>query len=104
MHFSPQEDHMQTCEFCGSELPNGASFCGYCGRSPSHATDAPTSGMDLRTIQSSPRNMPNPPHGPAFSSPQQANQPWQQGTPSTPNQRDDEEERRKRAALLGLGL
>lgn len=26
------ETAMQKCEFCGSELPNHAHFCGYCGR------------------------------------------------------------------------
>ena len=44
---------MHTCEFCGSEIPDDASFCGECGRAPDKAMEARTmaSGLHMPDVQ-----------------------------------------------------
>src|SRR5947209_5383956 len=39
---------MQNCEFCGSELPGLARFCGNCGRV--NATEEPTAISDVSAL------------------------------------------------------
>src|SRR5438132_14401889 len=38
---------MHTCEFCGSLIPDYASFCGQCGRVPSKAMETRTMASDF---------------------------------------------------------
>ncbi len=96
---------MQACEYCGSDLPDGASFCGYCGRAPSYTTDSPTSGDDLPAINA-PTVVTSGPNNPFYNNNtlQQGEQGWSRENTPPQNQDDEEEGRRKRAALLGLGL
>src|SRR5947207_716687 len=55
---------MQRCEFCGSELPVNARFCGNCGRFLADRTEAVTE----ITYPSAP-GIPDPQTPPLFSSP-----------------------------------
>ena len=55
---------MQRCEFCGSELPVNARFCGNCGHM------LPDSGMTVTDITNPPATgIPDPQTPPLFSSP-----------------------------------
>src|SRR5205807_3244763 len=97
---------MHTCEFCGSLIPDYASFCGQCGRVPSKAMEKRTiaSGfqkpdvqdMDTATIASASGNF-------------QTNSVYNQqsfisNTPTTLLSQEEEEERRRRAAILGMSV
>jgi Viral BACON domain len=121
---------MGTCEYCGADIPDHASFCGRCGQAPSRvtgpnlptrsslppfdarmgdpfATVASPSQLDLPPIANSSQGMSGP------SSPQYQ----RESNPSFPDYHEpepaqmppaisaeEEEERRRRAALLGLGF
>ncbi len=77
---------MQHCQYCGSEFPDSASFCGNCGR-------APASNVALDTASSPLASSPEA-SMPTVGSSQlpQGNQPLE----------EDEEERRRRGAILPL--
>ena len=69
---------MRICQFCGTELPDQAGFCGRCGRTAGHAPEALTSGSGLSTKQ-----FDNTIEGaPTISTPG-----WGEATPDTMNQR-----------------
>jgi Viral BACON domain len=99
---------MHTCEFCGSLIPDYASFCGQCGRVSSKAMETQTMAsdfhmpdvldMDTDTIASGSGNF-------------QTNSAYNQqtvisNTPTTllSQEEEEEEERRRRAAILGMGV
>jgi hypothetical protein len=98
---------MHTCEFCGSLIPDYASFCGQCGRVPSQAMETRTmvsdfqkpdvQDMDTATIASVSGNFqPNLVYN---------QQTFISNTPTTLlSQEEEEEERRRRAAILGMGV
>jgi hypothetical protein len=98
---------MQTCEFCGSLIPEYASFCGQCGRVPSRALETRTmasdfhmpdvQNIDTASIASAKANF-------------QTNSPYNQQSyisnipTNLLSEEEEEEERRRRAALLGMGV
>src|SRR6266702_1335606 len=98
---------MHTCEFCGSLIPDYASFCGQCGRVPSRAMETRTMASDFHmpdvqnfdtvTIASVSGNF-------------QPNSVYNQhsfisNTPTTLlSHEEEEEERRRRAAILGMSV
>ena len=114
---------MYQCEFCGSDLPNDARFCGNCGRLSNSPADGQTRVSDLQLVKGYQRGAPNrisqpgiSPLSPLPSSPSLASAPrWNthsprgdavlldNNTPTTPSS-DEEEEKRRRAAMLGMGL
>src|SRR5947209_18558142 len=47
------------CEFCGSDLPNDARFCGHCGRLSNSPADGQTRVSDLQLVQGYQRGAPN---------------------------------------------
>src|SRR2546426_11771632 len=69
---------MRYCEFCATELPDHATFCGHCGRAPTNSAEALTGVSEYPTAGLS-------------------------NTPDTDDD-EDEEEKRRRAAVLGLSL
>ena len=79
---------MQRCHFCGSEFPDNARFCGTCGR-------APTSSTALNTA------VPSFASSPEESISTIATSPLRQGNQSA---REDEEEKRRRGAILPLPI
>src|SRR5205807_8631911 len=96
---------MQKCEFCGTLIPDYASFCGQCGRVPSKAIEARTmvsdshmpyiQNIDTATIASASGNVqPNSVYN---------QQSFISNTPTNLLSQEEEEERRRRAALLGMG-
>src|SRR5436305_4734011 len=114
------------CEFCGSDLPNDARFCGNCGRLSNSPADGQTRVSDLQLVKGYQKGAPNrisqpgisplSPLPPLPSSPSLASAPrWNthsprgdavlldNNTPTTPLS-DEEEEKRRRAAMLGMGL
>lgn len=123
---------MATCEYCGTDIPEHASFCGRCGQAPSRVTGPNSPTRDsFPSLGTSPMDNPfatiiNPSQAnlssPAGNAGQGMGAPWMwqnqgQGNPSFPgyaeqgqeqmtvaNGEEEEEERRRRAALLGLGF
>lgn len=94
---------MKRCEFCSSELPGHAGFCGTCGKSTSHITGAPTG---LKAVRLAPSGEITDVDTVSLSS-----LPGQQGTtpatgfaPITNTIEEEDEEKRRRAALLGFAL
>ncbi len=79
---------MQRCHFCGSEFPDNARFCEICGR-------APTSSTVLNTA------VPSFASSPEESISTIATSPLRQGNQSA---REDEEEKRRRGAILPLPI
>ncbi len=69
---------MRYCEFCATELPDHATFCGYCGRAPTNSAEALTGVTEYPTAGLN-------------------------NTPGT-DEDEDEEEKRRRAAVIGFGL
>ena len=69
---------MRYCEFCATELPDHATFCGYCGRAPTDSAEALTGVTEYPTADLN-------------------------NTPGT-DEDEDEEEKRRRAAVIGFGL
>lgn len=97
---------MKQCEFCRMDLPEGASFCGHCGRISPQTADQGTFIGDLpmsHLIPPSDENTPTIPlerdraNSPALA-------PQQPIRLEAVEREDDEEEKRRRAALLGLGV
>src|SRR6266487_955735 len=98
---------MHTCEFCGSLIPDYASFCGQCGRVPSRAMETRTMASDFHmpdvqnfdtvTIASVSGNFqPNSVYN---------QQSFISNTPTTLlSYEEEEEERRRRAAILGMSV
>ena len=97
---------MYTCKFCGSEIPDYASFCGQCGRTPGDLIEAPTraSGPHIPDIQDSDTVT-------TISVPGNSKPLWVydqrssniQSPTASPGQ-EEEEERRRRAAMPGMGV
>ena len=77
---------MQHCEFCGSELPVNARFCGHCGRTPGGTTKKQTDISAPTTANLPPLNAPTALGG--------------QSQPGSES--EEEEERRRRPLLLDL--
>ncbi|MBA2285508.1 MAG: zinc ribbon domain-containing protein [Ktedonobacteraceae bacterium] len=103
---------MQRCEFCGSNIPDGASFCGHCGHTPRNAAESLTSAGGFSTIgldEQETRPTVDTFQGQA---PMQAQLGQDHHTilmqdnaaTGDDEQDEDEEERRRRAALLGLAF
>ncbi|HZS78368.1 MAG TPA: zinc ribbon domain-containing protein [Ktedonobacteraceae bacterium] len=96
---------MYTCNYCGSAIPDNASFCGQCGRVAGKITDGITreigpqhiNPMDAPTSISS---QPSWSEGDLNAIPEMATAPISAVTVED----DEEEEKRRRAALLGFGL
>ena len=98
---------MQKCEFCGSLIPDYASFCGQCGRVPSRAMETRTmasdfhmpdfQNIDTATIASASGNFqPNSAYN---------QQSFISNIPTNLlSEEEEEEERRRRAVLLGMGV
>src|SRR5579863_209642 len=98
---SHREDKaMLYCTFCGAEIPEGASFCGSCGQIPAAAPDGQTriSGVRRVELQQVPGNAPAMP--PIWEYDQSAGYDAHSTIPID----DHEEERRRRAAMVGMGL
>src|SRR5579884_4319490 len=121
---------MAICEYCGADIPEHASFCGHCGQAPSYVTgpNAPTRAsfpsldalpMDnpfSTIISPSQANLSPAENGgegmsssPVWQHPGQANPSFpanagqDQAQMTVANSAEEEEERR-RDALLGLGF
>jgi hypothetical protein len=97
---------MNRCEFCGSELPDQAKFCGQCGKVQSDAVEGQTQGsgfeisgiheMDTATSISVPGNFTHEDHTRPLPG---------AGMPTVSlDEEVEEEERRRRAAMLGLAM
>ncbi|HXX79784.1 MAG TPA: hypothetical protein VEI53_14920, partial [Ktedonobacteraceae bacterium] len=98
----------KSCEFCGSLIPDNASFCGRCGRVSSRSLETKTmvgdmyipniQNIDTSTLSNAPGNLQaNPVYDQQFS---MSNFP----TASLSQEEEEEEERRRRALLLGMGV
>src|SRR5260370_14227546 len=96
---------MKQCEFCGTSLPENASFCGICGHVSNQVSaqttyigDISTPGAEGYPGENNPTVLAertafsNPPTGPL------------RPVTLVPIEDEDEKERRRRAAALGLGL
>ncbi len=81
---------MRQCEFCMTPLPDNASFCGYCGRTPTYSTEAPTSVSQQPTA-------------PLQESDTEALTALQESDQEVLPQ-ESEEEKQRRGAMIGLGL
>src|SRR5579863_3423374 len=104
---SHREDKaMLYCTFCGAEIPEGASFCGNCGQIPVPAPDGQTriSGVRRVELQQVPGTSSLPGNSPAMSPHWEYDQTAGYNDPSTIPIVDDAEERRRRAAMMGMGL
>ncbi|HET9920939.1 MAG TPA: hypothetical protein VFQ30_13905 [Ktedonobacteraceae bacterium] len=109
---------MAICEYCGTDFPDAASFCGHCGRAPARTTgdNVPTSfslspfaasgapSPDVATVltASAPDYPPLAPVNRGRANP--AFPDYYGSTLSASSLEEEEEEKRRRAALLGLGL
>src|SRR6266849_991853 len=69
---------MRYCEYCATELPDHAAFCGHCGHAPTDPAEALTGLSEYPTAGLS-------------------------NAPDTDDD-EDEEEKRRRAAVIGLSL
>lgn len=98
---------MYKCKFCRSVMPDYASYCGQCGRTPDKVMKTRTMASSLHmqdiqnakivTIASVPGN-----YTPDWTFNQQT---FYDETPTISlNQEEEEEERRRRAAVLGMGV
>lgn len=98
---------MQQCEFCGTILPEEASFCGKCGRVPSRIAHQLTQIGDASTVllenvvdEDTPTMLLSENHPLSTNSPSGALHP----ITLVPIDDEDDEELRRRAALLGFGV
>lgn len=111
---------MMQCAYCGTDIPEGARFCGSCGRVPDMPPDGQTRISNRALLE---RNTYST-HAPAaITQPGSASSPgmsslaqWktaqgqtppvflQPQQPVTQSDEEEEEERKRRAALLGFGL
>src|SRR6266480_4960129 len=98
---------MRVCEFCGKELPNEESFCGYCGRTTRNSPETPASSSGLPTVKQTAVDAANPISALDWE--------WEDDVPGNINQpgypaqlpasdEDEDEAKRRRAAILGIGL
>ncbi|MDQ2717845.1 MAG: zinc ribbon domain-containing protein, partial [Chloroflexota bacterium] len=103
---------MRRCEFCGSNIPEGASFCGHCGHTPRDAAESLTNAGGFSTIGLDDQET-RPTAGTFQDPPLMQSQPGQDHqtvlmqddtAPGNNEQDEDEEEKRRRAALLGLAF
>jgi zinc-ribbon domain/Viral BACON domain len=96
------------CTFCGAEIPEDASFCGNCGQVPSPAPEGQTRISSFRRVelQQVPGNTGLPANAPVPAASPHWEYDQSQGNEdaSTVPLVDDNEERRRRAAMLGMGL
>ena len=98
---------MQKCEFCGSLIPEYASFCGQCGRVPTKVLETKTIASDIHLPDI--QNFDTSTNG-SIPSNLQSNMDHNQQTfisnlrTTTLNNEEEEEESRRRAALLGMGI
>jgi hypothetical protein len=95
---------MEQCEFCGASLPAGARFCGKCGQVPRRISQQATHVGDLPTL-----HLENPPDENAetilsASGKHMVPRPVTLVPLEEEIDKDLEEEKRRRAALLGLTL
>ncbi len=97
---------MVYCTYCGAEIPEGASFCGHCGQIPVPAPDGLTriSGVRRVELQQVPTNSSLPANTPAMSQHWEYDQSAGYDDHSTIPVDDGEEERRRRGAMVGMGL
>ncbi len=96
---------MYACEFCGSELPDHASFCGQCGRTPGDVKEAPTRASSFHAPDIQDMDT-----AAAMSMSENATPHWLYDqrssiiqSPTAPLDQE-EEERRRRAAMFGMGV
>ena len=94
------------CTFCGAEIPEDASFCGICGQVPGPVPEGLTriNGFRRVELQQVPANTGLPASAPAASSHWQYDQSQSGEDASTLPPVDENEERRRRAAMPGMGL
>src|SRR5437660_1104379 len=97
---------MLYCTFCGAEIPEGASFCGNCGQIPAPVPDGQTriSGVRRVELQQVPGNSGPPGNPPTMPPMWEYDQLAGYDEHSTIPVANDEEERRRRAAMAGMGL
>ncbi|MGZ6368357.1 MAG: zinc ribbon domain-containing protein, partial [Ktedonobacteraceae bacterium] len=99
---------MQKCEFCGSLIPEHASFCGQCGRVPIKAIETKTIASDFYIPDIQNFDTSTNVSVPAKVQPSMAynQQSFISNLPTTSlnYEEEEEEERRRRAALLGMGI
>lgn len=104
---------MYQCEYCGAQLPDSAHFCGNCGQVSSDPSRWPTRGSGLAAITFDTRDAPTalstssiPPSPPnvdqvegnsMLSIPDLVTAPLDEGN-------EDDEEKKRRAAMIGFGL
>ena len=98
---------MYTCKFCGSVIPDYASFCGQCGRTPEKAVETRiiVSGLHIPDVHD--MNTATSTSLPGNSTPDWAynQQRFYTDTPTISlSNEEEEEERRRRAAILGMGV
>src|SRR5579872_3142088 len=99
---------MYHCTYCGAEIPADASFCGNCGRTPTSPPDGQTRISNFRRVELEqvPGSATTQGNQPALA----ASQHWEYDPQSNdegstlPLSNDEEEDRRRRAAMLGMGL
>ena len=99
---------MQKCEFCGSLIPEHASFCGHCGRVPTKAIKTKTIASDFYMPDIQNFDTSTNVSAPATVQPSMAynQQSFISNLPTTSLncEEEEEEERRRRAALFGMGI
>src|SRR5207248_10863052 len=104
---------MYQCEYCGLPLPDSAHFCGNCGKVSSDPSRWPTRASGLAAVTFDTRNAPTALS--ASNSPPSLNNVDQvQGnsvlsipdlvTASLDEGNEDDEEKKRRAAMIGFGL
>ncbi len=96
------------CTYCGTAIPEDASFCGNCGQVPSPAPEGQTRISSFHRVEllRAPGNsgLPANAPAPAASSHWEYDQSQGNDDASTIPLAGDDEERRRRAAMLGIGL
>ena len=97
---------MQTCEFCGSRIPEYASFCGQCGRVPSIAVETQTMASDFHMpdIQEMDTATNARVSGNFLTNSEINQQSFISNAPTSLPDQEEEEERRRRAVILGMGV
>jgi hypothetical protein len=100
---------MYHCVFCGAEIPEDARFCGNCGRTPISSPDGQTRIGSFHRVGLEPVPADTPAPGNQPGSPPSPH--WEYGQPqeddgqsTVPLGDDNDEEQRRRAAMLGMGL
>ena len=100
---------MYHCVFCGAEIPEDARFCGNCGRTPISSPDGQTRIGSFHRVglEPVPANTAAPGNQPG--SPPSTHWEYEQprevdGQSTIPLGNDNDEEQRRRAAMLGMGL